>query len=385
MKNYSILVLLIFSLFACNSTFKKDGFTVEGTITNGSGKELVLSKLTTQKVIPVDTVKLDEKGNFKFTGHASSPDFYILSISQNEYINLLIDSMQQITVNADASKFTDSYTVKGSPDSQLLKELYDRLAKTVGEIDSLGIIFRTMQTEKNADSLRAAINPKLINSVSLLNKDTKKFIDANPNSLATLIALSLSVAERTPVLTLPEDMAYYEKVDKTLTAKYPNNEAVKSLHSYLEQVKGGQSQPGVVSVGQEAPEIDLPTPEGKNLKLSSLRGNYVLLDFWAAWCRPCRGENPNLVANYAKYKAKGFKIFQVSLDQTAEAWKQAIAADKLNWNHVSDLQYWNAAPAKVYGVQSIPANFLLDPEGKVIATDLRGEQLGAALAKIYGF
>jgi len=180
MKNYSILVLLIFSLFACNSTFKKDGFTVEGTITNGSGKELVLSKLTTQKVIPVDTVKLDEKGNFKFTGHASSPDFYILSISQNEYINLLIDSMQQITVNADASKFTDSYTVKGSPDSQLLKELYDRLAKTVGEIDSLGIIFRTMQTEKNADSLRAAINPKLINSVSLLNKDTKKFIDANP-------------------------------------------------------------------------------------------------------------------------------------------------------------------------------------------------------------
>ncbi len=385
MKNYSILVLLIFSLFACNSTFKKDGFTVEGTITNGSGKELVLSKLTTQKVIPVDTVKLDEKGNFKFTGHASSPDFYILSISQNEYINLLIDSMQQITVNADASKFTDSYTVKGSPDSQLLKELYDRLAKTVGEIDSLGIIFRTMQTEKNADSLRAAINPKLINSVSLLNKDTKKFIDANPNSLATLIALSLSVAERTPVLTLPEDMAYYEKVDKTLTAKYPNNEAVKSLHSYLEQVKGGQSQPGVVSVGQEAPEIDLPTPEGKNLKLSSLRGNYVLLDFWAAWCRPCRGENPNLVANYAKYKAKGFKIFQVSLDQTADAWKQAIAADKLNWNHVSDLQYWNAAPAKVYGVQSIPANFLLDPEGKVIATDLRGEQLGAALAKIYGF
>ncbi len=385
MKNYSILVLLIFSLFACNSTFKKDGFTVEGTITNGSGKELVLSKLTTQKVIPVDTVKLDEKGNFKFTGHASSPDFYILSISQNEYINLLIDSMQQITVNADASKFTDSYTVKGSPDSQLLKELYDRLAKTVGEIDSLGIIFRTMQTEKNADSLRAAINPKLINSVSLLNKDTKKFIDANPNSLATLIALSLSVAERTPVLTLTDDMAYYEKVDKTLTAKYPNNEAVKSLHSYLEQVKGGQSQAGVVSIGQEAPEIELPNPEGKTLKLSSLRGNYVLLDFWAAWCRPCRGENPNLVANYAKYKAKGFKIFQVSLDQTAEAWKQAIAADKLNWNHVSDLQYWNAAPAKVYGVQSIPANFLLDPEGKVIATDLRGEQLGAALAKIYGF
>ncbi len=385
MKNYSILVLLIFSLFACNSTFKKDGFTVEGTITNGSGKELVLSKLTTQKVIPVDTVKLDEKGNFKFTGHASSPDFYILSISQNEYINLLIDSMQQITVNANASKFTDSYTVKGSPDSQLLKELYDRLAKTVGEIDSLGIVFRTTQTEKNADSLRAAINPKLINSVSLLNKDTKKFIDANPNSLATLIALSLSVAERTPVLTLPEDMAYYEKVDKTLTAKYPNNEAVKSLHSYLEQVKGGQSQAGVVSIGQEAPEIELPNPEGKTLKLSSLRGNYVLLDFWAAWCRPCRGENPNLVANYAKYKAKGFKIFQVSLDQTAEAWKQAIAADKLNWNHVSDLQYWNAAPAKVYGVQSIPANFLLDPEGKVIATDLRGEQLGAALAKIYGF
>ena len=224
--------------------------------------------------------------------------------------------------------------------------------------------------------------------LNVLNKqlaESSKDKEELRKKLCEKIALSLSIADQSPVLTLAEDMPYYEKVDKNLSAKYPNSEAVKSLHSYLEQAKSGQSMPGAVSIGQEAPEIDLPAPDGKQMKLSSLRGNYVLLDFWASWCGPCRQENPNLVLNYSKYKNKGFKIFQVSLDQTAEAWNKAIKADKLNWNHVSDLQYWNCAAAQRYGVQSIPSNFLLDPEGKIIATDLRGDQLGSELSKIYGF
>jgi peroxiredoxin len=141
-----------------------------------------------------------------------------------------------------------------------------------------------------------------------------------------------------------------------------------------------------IGMFQEAPEIDLPSPQGKNIKLSSLKGKYVLLDFWASWCKPCRMENPNVVTNFNKYKSKGFTIYQVSLDQTKEAWISGIKEDNLGqWSHVSDLKFWDCAPAKVYGVQGIPANFLLDPEGKIVATNLRGDDLGAKLKEIYGY
>jgi thiol-disulfide isomerase/thioredoxin len=143
------------------------------------------------------------------------------------------------------------------------------------------------------------------------------------------------------------------------------------------------------NVGNVAPDLKFNNPDGKELTLSSNRGYYVLVDFWASWCGPCRGENPNVVATYKKFQnlkfkgAKGFKIFSVSLDQNAAAWKGAIASDHLEWpDHVSDLKGWSSAAARLYGVQSIPTNFLIDPKGVIIATSLRGEALGDELSKL---
>jgi thiol-disulfide isomerase/thioredoxin len=132
-----------------------------------------------------------------------------------------------------------------------------------------------------------------------------------------------------------------------------------------------------------APEINLATPAGPTLALSSLRGKYVLIDFWASWCGPCRRENPNVVKTYATYKDKGFEIFGVSLDQNREAWLKAIETDKLVWKHVSDLQYWNSAGAQAYQVNSIPQTFLVDPTGRIIAKGLRGAALDNYLAKLF--
>jgi peroxiredoxin len=136
--------------------------------------------------------------------------------------------------------------------------------------------------------------------------------------------------------------------------------------------------------GGAAPELSGATPEGGTFALSQLRGKYVLIDFWASWCGPCRKENPNVVANYNKYKSKGFEILGVSLDKNAEAWKKAIADDGLTWKHISDLKGWSSDHARLYSVSSIPQTLLLDKEGKIIQRNLRGEQLAAKLKEIFG-
>lgn len=138
-----------------------------------------------------------------------------------------------------------------------------------------------------------------------------------------------------------------------------------------------------LSIGQPAPEIALPDPEGNLVKLSDLRGKYVLIDFWAGWCKPCRDENPNVVRLYNKYKDKGFEVFGVSLDRTREMWLKAIEEDGLKWTQVSDLKYFNSEAAAVYQINAIPATYMIDPDGNIVAKDLRGITLENKLAELF--
>jgi thiol-disulfide isomerase/thioredoxin len=140
---------------------------------------------------------------------------------------------------------------------------------------------------------------------------------------------------------------------------------------------------GLLDIGQDVPEISLNSPEGKPIKLSSLKGKIVLLDFWASWCQPCRHENPNLVENYRKYHSLGFEIYQVSLDRNREEWLNGIKQDHLDWVHVSDLKYWESSVVSMFNIRGIPMNYLLDREGKVIARNLRGPELGEKLTEVF--
>jgi peroxiredoxin len=153
-------------------------------------------------------------------------------------------------------------------------------------------------------------------------------------------------------------------------------------YKYVKTLKETLAVMKITSVGVMAPDFTQNDPNGKPVKLSDFRGKYVLVDFWAAWCRPCRGENPNVVAAYKKYSKKNFTVLGVSLDREKDAWLKAIADDKLTWTQVSDLKYWGNEVAKLYGVQSIPANFLLDKKGRIVGKNLRGDELEEALAKL---
>jgi thiol-disulfide isomerase/thioredoxin len=204
----------------------------------------------------------------------------------------------------------------------------------------------------------------------------KSFIDNYPKSRATLVAVEQ--------LDMKEDMEYFEKVVENMSTIIPESDYYKNLENRVISARA-------TTIGAMAPDITLPNPQGEEMSLSDLRGNYVLLDFWAAWCRPCRAENPNVVEMYNTYKDQGFKVFSVSLDgvpaqqgKGKELWMQAIEQDGLVWpTHVSDLQGWTSIAARQYNVNSIPFSLLIDPDGKIIDKNLRGQQLRSRLSVIF--
>jgi peroxiredoxin len=200
------------------------------------------------------------------------------------------------------------------------------------------------------------------------SKAVKETINSMGSSFATLAAIGL--------LNTKNEFQFIDSLADKLNEEYPDNKMIIQLKQQLNEMRA-------LSLGQVAPDFELPTPDGKMVKLSDLRGKYVMIDFWAAWCKPCREENPNVVRLYEEYKDKGFDIIGVSLDRTKEAWVEAIEQDGLTWTQVSDLAYFNSAAATLYQIEAIPATYLLDPEGKIIGKDLRGPSLENKLAEIF--
>jgi peroxiredoxin len=259
-------------------------------------------------------------------------------------------------------------------------------------------------TQKHLDSLNRVYqqylnNRNIVNIKNLLEMTYQRFIDEQrdfnisfikqyPTSFVSLMALYQQIDSKTYILYKDEDLQYFAKVDSSLYKQYPKAPYVLSLHANVAQMREQHNklkmQRMLSDMGAKAQEIALPSPKGDTIRLSSFKGKYVLVDFWASWCSPCRQENPNLVKIYKKYKAKGFEIFQVSLDKTKEAWTKAIKDDGLTWIQVSDLKYWDSQTAKTYNIESIPSSFLLDKDGSIMAKNLRGESLQEKLVSLLG-
>jgi thiol-disulfide isomerase/thioredoxin len=396
MRSSLIVGLLLANtlLFSCgnkgdkNHKADKPGkFTIEGKFENGAGRSLYLQKIGNDNFISLDTVKIDEKGRFSFKETTSGPDFFIIKTEDGPFINLLLYGREKVKITADYKNILN-YTVEGSPESQKIKELATETNRVISAIDRFNIVARDSVNSPDYAKLRLKINEDYLALMAGLKLYCTSFIDTNSRSLISLIALYSQVGSQMMVFNPVKDLKVYEKVDSSLFAIYPQHRLVLSLHEYIAVIKAQiaaqqQAAPGTLAIGVEVPDISLPSPEGKIIKLSSLRGKIVLLDFWASWCQPCRRENPTLVENYAKYHAKGFEIYQVSLDRTQSDWVNGIKQDQLNWTHVSDLKYWGSSVVPQFNIQGIPMNYLLDKEGRVIAGNLRGPALEEKLKEIF--
>ncbi|MFI3267625.1 MAG: TlpA disulfide reductase family protein [Rikenellaceae bacterium] len=320
------MITAVALLVGCSTS----GFTVKGNIENLSDGVVYLNVLEGKQPVKIDSTQA-VNGVFSFKG--SLPMAQMATIESNgRVVNMFFLDNSEVTISGDVNA-PKKIAVVGSPSNDLY------------------------------DSLYAASNNM---------EEALRLIDANLSSPAAAYMLFRNLSYKLPLAQLEE---YASK----FTGDVQNSSYIKVLKERIESMKRSE-------VGQPYMEIELPTPSGEVAKLSSLieAGNYVLVDFWASWCPPCRKENPNVVSAYNKFKDKGFTVFGVSLDKPEGKadWEKAIADDNLDWTNVSDLMFWNCEPAGRYGVNSIPSNFLISPEGVIVGKNLREEALHSKLEEL---
>jgi peroxiredoxin len=388
MKKIISSALIAACFFVSCKNAGTEGFHLQLAYTNGdklitpqnSGKadnwvfleQIVYGK--NQLPVIVDSQKMSGVAKtLKFSAKPKTEGIFELVFGENALAIPLINDVPEIQIQADLSKSKDFYAVTGSPASKQLQELLNTVGTKNNEIQSAFNELDSLKKLNAPDSVLVAANNTKNEAIAQLNTYLKKFIQTTPS--ATLGVLALGWASRS---LPPTEM---DSTLKNLKTRFPGN-------SFLAEMEKGSShppadQPSADSwVGKTVPELVMPDVNGKDVSISSFRGKYVLIDFWASWCGPCRMENPNVVKAYDEFKGKNFTILGVSLDKDKDAWKKAIAQDHLSWTQMSDLKYWNSQAVETFGFQGIPFNVLVDPSGKVIGESLRGEELDAKLKQV---
>lgn len=351
------------------SELQESNYIIKGIIKEGNNKMVYLNEIDIQGINQLDSAAINSKGEFLLKGKYANNKLSFLTIDKKTAPGIPLDLNNnpkiRLTIN---NKDWLSYELDGDKTNEQLHELYLIYSNHDKRMRDFNQNLSQYDPNQVSDSFKKEVNQKVQLMQSQRVADITKFVQNQPTSSATYFA-SLFLVQRPPISLL--ELAYNK-----LKTDMPGSFFEKELKTVYQAVKP-------IDVGSEAPEIAMLTPEGKTLKLSDLRGKVILIDFWASWCRPCRVENPKIVKIFNKYKDKGFDIYGVSLDKDKNSWQNAIKADGLTWNHVSDLKGWQNEAAQTYKVSSIPQSVLVDKNGVIIAKDLRAEQLETTLANLF--
>ena len=383
---YSSILLMLFSCGNDKTTIEDnpdtplvENFRISGTIEGASNQTLHLEAMSQQGTIAVAECKTDGNGEFDMIGNVPDMGVFQLRLGegQDKIITLPLSPKDVAKLTTNLKEYQSNPVFEGTEWASGLSEYMNLFSKFVAQQQSLAALQGKVSEDelmKKYISLRKPIDSFCRNEI---NKD----LDNPINFLLTSFL--------TPNMGFQDwDLANLETLKKMSSAylkRFKDSPIANNMAQQILQIENSYNQYKRVNSGSQiAPEISLNNPDGKEIKLSSLRGQYVLIDFWASWCAPCRKELPNVVKLYNQYKSKGFTIYSVSLDKDISAWKKAIQDDNLSWpNHVSDLLGWESELPTLYGFQGIPHTVLIDKEGKIIESGLRGESLEQKLKELF--
>lgn len=384
-----IVGLAVFST-GCESK-TKGGFSVTVSYKNAdkmgvqnSGSDTIVTNTTPHiyleeipyggdmRPILLDSSTMKSKdGKIELNGTGLEAGIYQLVIENGPRV-LLINDVQHINVELDLSKKDNTYNVSGSESSQHLKDFITKYDERAAIINNVFAEIDSLKQFGGTDSLLIAATNRKNQAISGLNNYLKDFVDKADNPAESIFALGICSGS-----------FQAEEFSQMLTGvvnRFPDHKTLKQLKTTydLQQAQLAEMRREKQEnswVGKQVPDLALPSVDGNQISIASFRGKYLLVDFWASWCDPCRKENPNILNAYNEFKDKNFTILGVSLDKNMDDWKKAIHDDRLNWTQISDLAYWESKAVKTFKFEGIPYNILVDPQGKVIGESLRGPAL----------
>nr|WP_297788663.1 TlpA disulfide reductase family protein [uncultured Allomuricauda sp.] len=371
MKKLFVLSLGVLFLTACNSDPK--GYTLSGTI-NGepeNGTQIFLKTTDSiNQLVDIDTTTV-ENGMFSFSGNQVEPKMHYVFVDQVRGNVPVIVENGSIEIEFQKDSI-DQAKIKGTEQNDMFMDFLTESRKLSQRARSMQNDMRMAAQQRDTATV-AALREEFMEFQEDAKDFNLNYAKEHPNAFVSVLIVGNFLA--TKALPVDEVQALFEGLSPEMKATEPG----KRIAEQLENLKSTE-------IGAVAPEFSAPTPTGDVLALSDVTSNakLTLVDFWAAWCRPCRAENPNIVSVYKKYHEKGFDVLGVSLDNNSEHWTKAIASDGLEWNHISNLQRFQDPIARLYNINAIPAAFLLDENGVIVARDLRGPALEEKVAEILG-
>ncbi len=384
MKKYLLFFIPLMAIAGCTN---HNSFTVKGSMEPSGKKIIYLSRVNVAETVPVDSAKINSKGQFRFRVKAEETDFYQIGFSSENFITLLAKPGEKILLSLPSENLLENYTVEGSEGSEQVRILDIKLLKTKHSLDSITTLYTRAEKEAGFETLRKPLEDEYLKLLKDQRRFNIEFILRNMKSLSAIKAVYQKIDDNTYVLYESRDLQYLKIVSDSLGKYYPKSNHTKALLSNFSKEMNQFYARQLEQLSSSLPEIkldpDLKDINGKRIKLSSIKGKYVLLTFWSVESRDCITDNLQLKEFYKTYNKKGFEIYQINLDENEEAWRNAVRFDELPWISTREDDPSDPVNARLYNVQSLPANYLYDPQGTIVARNIHGRTLQLKLNQLF--